>query len=129
MLNSFWGKFGQRENLPQTEQCTNPDQLYKLLDVDSIEVQNIRFCTEDVIEVVYKNQEEQPLVILFHNLKGFDGIFLINSLYKAGCPMVRSLDETEQQTTWTKKVRQPIDIDKTRWATRMKRPFCQAMRS
>ena len=27
--------------------------------------------------------EEQPLIILFHNLKGFDGIFLLNSLYKA----------------------------------------------
>ena len=26
--------------------------------------------------------EEQPLIILFHNLKGFDGIFLLNSLYK-----------------------------------------------
>ena len=33
-----------------------------------------------------------------------------------GRPMVRSLDETEQQTTWTKKVRQPIDNDDTRWA-------------
>ena len=27
--------------------------------------------------------EEQPLIILFHNLKGFDGIFILNSLYKA----------------------------------------------
>ena len=58
MLNSFWGKFGQRENLPQVQQCTNPDQLYKLTDDDSIEVQNIRFCTEDVFEVVYANKEE-----------------------------------------------------------------------
>ena len=30
------------------------------------------------------NVEEQPLIILFHNLKGFDGIFLLNTLYKAG---------------------------------------------
>ena len=58
MLNSFWGKFGQRENLPQVQQCTNPDQLYKLLDDDLLEVQNIRFCTEDVIEVIYINKEE-----------------------------------------------------------------------
>ena len=40
------------------EQCTSPDQLYKLLDEDTIEVQNIRFCTEDVLEVVYVNKEE-----------------------------------------------------------------------
>ena len=58
MLNSFWGKFGQRENLPQVQQCTNPDQLYKLLDDDTLEVQNIRFCTEDVIEVLYVSKED-----------------------------------------------------------------------
>ena len=58
MLNSFWGKFGQRENLPQVQQCTNPDQLYKIIDDDTLEVQNIRFCTEDVIEVVYVNKED-----------------------------------------------------------------------
>ena len=27
--------------------------------------------------------EEQPLIILFHNLKGFDGIFILHALYKA----------------------------------------------
>ena len=61
MLNSFWGKFGQRENLPQTAQCTSPDQLYKLLDDDCIEVQNIRFSTEDVLEVVYAYKEDSIL--------------------------------------------------------------------
>ena len=58
MLNSFWGKFGQRENLPQVEQCTTPDQLYKILEDDTLEVTNIRFCTEDVLEVAYVNKEE-----------------------------------------------------------------------
>ena len=58
MLNSFWGKFGQRENLPQIQQCINPDQLYKILDDDTLEVQNIRFCTDDVLEVVYVNKDE-----------------------------------------------------------------------
>ena len=61
MLNSFWGKFGQRENLPQVQQRTSPDQLYKLLDDDTLEVQNIRFCTEDVIEVVYASKEDSIL--------------------------------------------------------------------
>ena len=58
MLNSFWGKFGQRENLPQIQQCTNPNQLYKILDDDTLEVQNIRFCTDDVLEVVYAYKED-----------------------------------------------------------------------
>ena len=58
MLNSFWGKFGQRENLPQVEQCTSPQELYNITDDDTKQVQDIRFCTEDVIEVIFKNKEE-----------------------------------------------------------------------
>ena len=58
MLNSFWGKFGQRENLSQVQQCTSPDQLYNLLDDDTIQVSNMRICTEEVLEVVYTHTEE-----------------------------------------------------------------------
>ena len=58
MLNSFWGKFGQRENLPQVEQCTSPQELYNITEDDTKQVQDIRFCTEDVLEVVFKNKEE-----------------------------------------------------------------------
>ena len=38
---------------------------------------------QDYAHPADENIEEQPLVIIFHNLKGFDGIFIINSLYKA----------------------------------------------
>ena len=58
MLNSFWGKFGQRENLSQTEQCTSPQELFNITEDNTKQVQEIRFCTEDVIEVVFKNKEE-----------------------------------------------------------------------
>ena len=58
MLNSFWGKFGQRENLPQVEQCTTPQELFNITEDDTNQVQELRFCSEDVIEVVYKNKEE-----------------------------------------------------------------------
>ena len=58
MLNSFWGKFGERTNKSKTEQVKQPAQLYKILNDDTLEVQTIRFCTEDVLEVVYKNKEE-----------------------------------------------------------------------
>ena len=58
MLNSFWGKFGQRENLPQTEQCTSPQELFNITEDDTKQVQEIRFCTEDIVEVVFKNKEE-----------------------------------------------------------------------
>ena len=58
MLNSFWGKFGQRENLSQVEQCTSPNELYNILDDDTKQVLDIRFFTDDVLEVVFKNKEE-----------------------------------------------------------------------
>ena len=58
MLNSFWGKFGQRENLPQTEQCTTPQELFNITEDDTKQVQEIRFCTEDIVEVVFKSKEE-----------------------------------------------------------------------
>ena len=58
MLNSFWGKFGQRENLPQVQQCTSPNELYNVLEDDTLQVTNIRICTEEVLEVVYTNTEE-----------------------------------------------------------------------
>ena len=58
MLNSFWGKFGQRENLPQVEQCTTPQELYNITEDNTNVVQELRFCSEEVLEVVYKNKEE-----------------------------------------------------------------------
>ena len=58
MLNSFWGKFGQRENLPQIEQCTTPQELYNITEDNTNQVQELRFCSEDVLEVVYRNKEE-----------------------------------------------------------------------
>ena len=58
MLNSFWGKFDQRENLPQIEQCTTPQELFNMTEDDTNQVQELRFCSEDVLEVVYRNKED-----------------------------------------------------------------------
>lgn len=38
---------------------------------------------QDYCHPLHDNVEVQPLIILFHNFKGFDGIFLLNALYKA----------------------------------------------
>ena len=58
MLNSFWGKFGQRENLSQVAQCTTFEEFYKIVSDDTLEIQSLRSCTDDVYEVVYVNKEE-----------------------------------------------------------------------
>ncbi|XP_046399322.1 uncharacterized protein LOC124165837 [Ischnura elegans] len=58
MLNSFWGKFGQRENLPQCSVMKSGDELYKLLTSPSIEVSYILPVSEDTIYVNWTEHED-----------------------------------------------------------------------
>ena len=52
MLNSFWGKFGERPNKPRTVTITSPSQLFPLLFNSHKNVSTLRICNEDVLEVV-----------------------------------------------------------------------------
>ena len=61
MLNSFWGKFGERTNKSKVEQVVHPHQLYRILTDSANDVQTLRICTEDVLEVVYKQTEDNDL--------------------------------------------------------------------
>ncbi|KAJ8044024.1 hypothetical protein HOLleu_11364 [Holothuria leucospilota] len=57
MLNSFWGKFGQREDLVKTEIVDEPGRLYDLMKShDETEVKDVRFINEDILEV-HKEKE------------------------------------------------------------------------
>ena len=58
MLNSFWGKFGERQNKPCTEAVYSPADLYAKLISPVVEVSHLRFCTDDVLEVVYTKAKE-----------------------------------------------------------------------
>lgn len=53
MLNSFWGKFGERQNKPRVEACQSPHQLYAFLFDPVYELSNLRICNEDILEVVF----------------------------------------------------------------------------
>jgi len=57
MLNSFWGKFGERENKSQTVQVQTPAALYNLLDDPTKDISMLRICTSDNLEVVYTNTQ------------------------------------------------------------------------
>ena len=46
MLNSFWGKFGERENKPQTETVYEPHDLYSKLTNPLLDVSLVRLCTD-----------------------------------------------------------------------------------
>ena len=51
MLNSFWGKFGERPNKTQTHTVTSPAELYNIIDDQGNNIHDIRIITEDVVEV------------------------------------------------------------------------------
>ena len=61
MLNSFWGKFGQKTNKSKVEQVKQPAQLYRLLTDAANHVQTIRVCTDEVLEVVYHQTEDNDM--------------------------------------------------------------------
>ena len=52
-LNSIWGKFGQRNNMRQTKFVTEVAEFYKILLDDTLEVQNLVFLNDDMVEMSY----------------------------------------------------------------------------
>ena len=57
MLNSFWGKFGQRQNLPQTEYVDKADRYFSLLTSDSQQVTDVSFVNDDMVLIQWMNDE------------------------------------------------------------------------
>ena len=55
---SLWGKFGERQNKPQTHCITQPHELFQLLDDPAYIISNVRICSENVMEVVTTMAEE-----------------------------------------------------------------------
>ena len=61
-LNSFWGKFGQRTNLPNTEIVKKYDRLAALLTSSEHEITNILPVNDEVIYVSWRLREETLLL-------------------------------------------------------------------
>lgn len=58
MLNSFWGKFGQRENMQQTQLIHQPSDLFALVTNPSIVVNTMTILTDDVLLTSWERVEE-----------------------------------------------------------------------
>ncbi|VDH90149.1 Hypothetical predicted protein [Mytilus galloprovincialis] len=54
----FWGKFGQRLNLPRTTYLTDPSIYFDILTSDSQEVQDVSFVTDDMVRINWINQSQ-----------------------------------------------------------------------
>lgn len=58
MLNSFWGKFGQRENQTKASLIRDPKDFFALMTTPGIQVNIIRELNEDVLLVNWQNIDE-----------------------------------------------------------------------
>ncbi|XP_018574075.1 uncharacterized protein LOC108913090 [Anoplophora glabripennis] len=58
ILNSFWGKLGQRENQPKTSIVRNPAEFFSMLTNPSIYVNSALPINEDTLVVNWEHKEE-----------------------------------------------------------------------
>ena len=58
MLNSFWGKFGERLNKPSTVTVRDPVHLFSILSDPALDLSTLRLCTDDILEAVYTSVED-----------------------------------------------------------------------
>ena len=58
MLNSMWGKFGQRLNKTQVQPFHDPQAFHRFLDTDSLDVRHVSVINDDLVETHYQYQDE-----------------------------------------------------------------------
>ena len=62
MLNSFWGKFGQRPNQTQVSTCTKPSEFFHLIKDDRQIIHKIEIANEQTVEVSHSFEHScQPI--------------------------------------------------------------------
>ena len=57
-LNSLWGKFGQRINMPITKYVTNQKDFYKNILNEKIDDLNIHFINDDMVKMTYNMKDQ-----------------------------------------------------------------------
>ena len=58
MLNSRWGKFGQRLNKTRLQEFDDPQAFHRFLDTDTIDVRHVFIMNDQMVEVLYQYQKE-----------------------------------------------------------------------
>ena len=95
MLNSFWGKFGQRSNLTQVTTCDKPDLFFQILQDDSQLIHRIEIMNEEMVEIFHSFQQEcDPIQI---NVNIFIACF--TTCY-ARLKLYEALDQLQEQVLY-----------------------------
>ena len=58
MLNSMWGKFGQRLNKTQVKEFDDPEAFHHFLENDSIDVRQVFIVNDNMVEVHFQHFDE-----------------------------------------------------------------------
>ena len=58
MLNSMWGKFGQRLNKTQVQEFDDPQTFHRFLDTNTLDVRYVSVINDNMVEVHYQYQDE-----------------------------------------------------------------------
>ena len=58
MLNSMWGKFGQRLNKTQLQTFDESQGFHRFLDTDTMDVRHVSVVNDQLVEVHYQYQDE-----------------------------------------------------------------------
>ena len=58
MLNSFWGKFGQRPKQTQVSTCTKPSEFFNIITDDRQVIHRIEIANEQMVEVYHTFEDE-----------------------------------------------------------------------
>ena len=62
MLNSMWGKFGQRPSKTQVKEFVDPIQIHKFLDSDKFDVRYVGVVNDSRVEVYNQHEvEDEPV--------------------------------------------------------------------
>ena len=95
MLNSFWGKFGERVNKPTTVTVKDPTHLFSLISDAAVDLSTLRLCTDDILEAVYTSVQENAV-------KGTKTIFFEAAFTTchARLKLYESLDTLQQQVLY-----------------------------
>ncbi|VDO12277.1 unnamed protein product [Brugia timori] len=56
-LNSLWGKFGQRQNMPQTEFVSDAYRFYQILMDERLKDINVLYVSPEMVQVNYKMRD------------------------------------------------------------------------
>ena len=67
MLNSTWGKFGQRTNKTQVQEFDDPQKFTAFLESDKFDIRYVGVLTEERVEILYRYEvEDDPVSANFN---------------------------------------------------------------